>query len=420
LTHIKVAFVSQPWNCCPPIHGGSIAIWTHKIAKRLARECEVLVYARAGSQPKEEVSEGVTYRRVATDLDERLVRRLRQVSRLLSVRRPLHSRPVYYLAYILQVALDLRARDCDVVHVFNFSQFVPIIRLLNPQTRIALNMRCEWLSQLKRSVASRRLTKTDLVIGCSEYITRRIARRFPQFAPRCVTVPNGVDIETFSPDTTPRKRSRDRTKRLLFVGRISPEKGLHVLIDALPHILARCPSVTLEIVGREEMTPVDFVVALSDDERVSNLIAFYDGTSYLQRLETRIQEQGLSRIVSFAGYVPHEQVPAHYRSADILVNPSFTESFGRSLIEAMSCGLPVVASRVGGMTEVLDGGDCGLLVEPGDAQALAKAVTAVLCDGDWCARMCRSARERVITRYSWDVVARQLLGEYKRIVADGP
>ncbi len=323
------------------------------------------------------------------------------------------------MGYILQVARDLRAHGCDVVHVFNFSQFVPLVRLLNPDARIVLNMRCEWLTQLDHYTVSRRLAKTDLVVGCSEHITDTIRSAFPEYAARCVTVPNGVDIDVFSPGTAGEQGCAAGSKRMVFVGRISPEKGLHVLIDALPRVLAECPEATLEIVGREEVTPADFIVSLTRDDRVSNLISFYNGTSYLARLQQRVRELGVTHAVTFSGYVPHADLPAHLRSADVLVNPSFTESFGRSLIEAMSCGVPVAASRAGGMTEILDEGKYGLLVEPGDAVALGEAISTVLSNGELRTRMCQAAREWVLERYAWDVVADLLRREYEAIPHHG-
>jgi glycosyltransferase involved in cell wall biosynthesis len=109
--------------------------------------------------------------------------------------------------------------------------------------------------------------------------------------------------------------------------------------------------------------------------------------------------------------LPHDLLRKEYRTASVLVNPSFSESFGMSLIEAMACGTPVIATRVGGMTEVVDG--VGRLTECGDAPALADAILSVL--GNETAGAHAGGRERVLQRYAWDRVAETLERCYEGI-----
>jgi len=190
-------------------------------------------------QKKVEYDQGVHYRRISTAADEwstyisTAVDKLgrfpifRNVRRLLffrNVKRPLFASNLYYLTYVLQVAKDLRAEKCDVVHLHNFSQFVPIIRAFNPEIKIVLHMHCEWLTQLDRTMIERRLREADLVIGCSKYITEKILHRFPQFAKRCQTVYSGVDVNHFVSENNHWATKKNGVKRLLFVGRNSPEK----------------------------------------------------------------------------------------------------------------------------------------------------------------------------------------------------
>ncbi len=164
---MKVAIVNQPFgimNLPWTGSGGSIEIWIHEVAQRLAQSCDVVVYAMRGlpSQNKVVYDQGVKYRFISATLDkwhtyllyavnklERIqgFRNIRRVFFFRNVKRPLFASSLYCLIYALQVARDLRKEGCDIVHIHNFSQFVPIIRAFNPKIKIILHMHCEWLTQ---------------------------------------------------------------------------------------------------------------------------------------------------------------------------------------------------------------------------------------------------------------------------------
>ena len=420
----KIAFVNQPADIFSVPPRGSIPIWIYEVARRLARHHDVIVYARRGHlQPRVEYGEGMQCRRIPIVRDCRSYRLLERWSE--SFKRPYvsssYSLGYYYLDYALQVAKDLRAQQCDIVHLQSFSQFVPIIRALNPSTKIVLHMHCEWLTQLDQDMIERRLGKTDLIVGCSEYITEKIRHRFPQFADRCRTVFNGVDVNHFA-DNRRNIVKKNGAKRLLFIGRISPEKGVHILIDALQIVARWDPQVQLEIVGWKKQLSLEFLRSLGDDRTVPDLDSFYDGKSrfsYFSTLQQRVGSMNIADHVTFVDHVPYAQVVNYYRDADVLVNPSFSESFGRSLIEAMSCGVPVVATRVGGMAEIIEDSKTGLLVEPGDAPALAEAVLRLLADKDLRRSMGEAGRQRVIDSFSWEQITQDLVAQYKDVCQEG-
>jgi len=426
---MKVAFLSQPFNIISPHdQRGSIEIWTHEVTRRLARHCDVIVYSKkADTQKAFERYQGVQYRRISATTDEKFVYMLSAVDRRLlrfcNFKHPFFASSLYYLMYALKVAKDLESQKCDIVHIQNFSQFVPIIRTFNPKIKIVLHMRCEWLTQLDRAMIQSRLREVDLVIGCSHYITEKIRRRFPQFAKRCQTVLNGVDVNHFASANDQNVAKKKGVKQLLFVGRVSPEKGVHVLLEAFQKVVERYPLVHLEIVGSKGQLPREWLIALSNDDKVSNLSSFYHGfsktasrgLSYFTHLQRQLFSFNISNHVTFTGQVPYAQVINYYHEANILVNPSFSESFGRSLIEAMACQVPVVATRVGGMTEIVEEGKTGILVEPGDAPALAEAIIRLLSDEGLRKSMGEAARKRAIDLYSWEKTVEDLLCHYKNI-----
>jgi glycosyltransferase involved in cell wall biosynthesis len=328
--------------------------------------------------------------------------------------RPLFASGVAYSEYSLKVARDIRKRGCNFVHISNFSQIVPIVRFLNPAVKIALHMHCEWLNQLDSRIIRRRLRKCDLVIGCSDYITDRIRRAFPQLAARCHTVYNGVDVSRFVPDKN--RAGSNGVKRLLFVGRIWPDKGPHVLLEAFKQVTERYPQVQLELVGWKQGPPPEYVVNLSDDEQVRKLAPLYNAnySSYLgHMLPPEIAER-----VSFHKALAHPELAGHYRNADILVSPSvWNEPFGIPLIEAMATGIPVIATRGGGFPEIVQEGKTGLLVSRGDAEELAEAILRLLEDEDLSRSMGEAGRQRVLERFSWDTIAENLLSEYRSLAA---
>ncbi|MBN2604104.1 MAG: glycosyltransferase family 4 protein [Candidatus Thermoplasmatota archaeon] len=441
---MKIAIVNQPFGTIPlpwTGSGGSIDIWTYEVARRLAKSCEVVVYTRKDKGQKElESDQNVRYRRISTTLDEWYPRisyildKLKKISVTSSLartmehlfffrdtKRPFFASPLYYLNYALQVAKDLKKENCDVVHLFNFSHFAPIIRAFNPRAKIVLNMRCEWLTVLDQRMIKKRLRYINLVIGCSKYIINSIRHHFPEFRGKC-TLPietNGVDVDVFSSKVDQDNMKHSKEKQLLFVGRISPEKGLHVLIDALQKVVEQYPEVRLKIVGpiKGGSLSRDFLLTLSDTKLVQKLSSFYDknDTSYISYLQNQIHSLGIEDNVAFTGFVPNSQVLDYYQAADILVNPSFSESFGRSLIEAMACEVPVVATRIGGMLEIVENGKTGLLVEPGDASILSEAILCLFNDEELRKSMGKAARKRVIKFFSWEKVVENLLCEYKNI-----
>jgi glycosyltransferase involved in cell wall biosynthesis len=116
------------------------------------------------------------------------------------------------------------------------------------------------------------------------------------------------------------------------------------------------------------------------------------------------------------GHVPWQQLADLYRRASVFVMPSFYETFGISVIEAMAFGLPVVATRTGGLPEVVDDGVTGILVPAGDAEALADALIRLLRDPDLRRRMGQAGQERVRAEFTIDRVVSQTLAVYESVI----
>jgi spore coat protein SA len=324
---------------------------------------------------------------------------------------PLFASSWHHRLYAAEVAYKVRQLKCDVVHIINYSQFVPVIRAIVPQCKISLHMQCEWLSQLDSTLITSRLQKTDLIVGCSEYITGKIAAKFPQYADRCVTVPNAAA-------EVPEDGRAAGSMNVLFVNRLSPEKGAHDTIRAFHRVLEQFPEARLSIVGGAGSTPFEYVMELTDDPNVLALRVFYEkegnGTRepYLEILENEAGEELGERIV-FEGHVPHDKIGAYYDRAAVLVSSSIWNEPGNiCLVEAMMHGVPVVGTRVGGTIYTVDHGRTGLLVNPSNPDALAGTICEILGNRERARQMGRAGRRKAIEQFSWQRTADLLLQHF--------
>jgi glycosyltransferase involved in cell wall biosynthesis len=181
---------------------------------------------------------------------------------------------LYHPFYALRVALSIRASKCDIVLVHNFLQFASIIKRFNPSAKICLSMHCEWLTQFATPASERQLRRIDLIITCSDYITERVRTRFPAIAARCHTVYDGVDTDRFCPmqDFAP---DSNGAERLLYIGRLSPEKGAHVLIQAFKILAQSRPRLRLGLVGTSNALHYLYLSLDLQDRPNASLKAFF-------------------------------------------------------------------------------------------------------------------------------------------------
>jgi len=211
----------------------------------------------------------------------------------------------------------------------------------------------------------------------------------------CVSPP-GVDHERFSPG------SREEARRslglgsgplVLFVGRVQPLKGPDIALDAFAAISGDLSDARLMVVGGPSGVA---------------------GTDTARALRTAVARHGLEDRVRFVPAMPHDELPAVFRAADVVVVPSRSESFGLVAAEAQSCGVPVVAARVGGLPFVVEDGVSGLLVEGWDPAGYAAAVRRVLTEPGLAAALGAGAVKHA-EQFSWPATADRLLELYRGI-----
>ncbi len=206
-------------------------------------------------------------------------------------------------------------------------------------------------------------------------------------------IPNGIDLEHFSPDVSPIEEFSDGKQNILFVGRLEFRKGLNYLLKAYLQIKQEIPNSRLIVVG--------------------------PGTRLRKRYERWIKRNGLKDVV-FVGYAPYTELPRYYRTADVFCAPATSrESFGIVLLEAMAVGKPIVATNIDGYASVVTHGEEGWLVPPKDSRGLAQALVSVMSDETLRQQM--GARGRLKAReYSWEHIARRVLDYYTRVISESP
>jgi len=207
-------------------------------------------------------------------------------------------------------------------------------------------------------------------------------------------IPNGVDMARFDTMPSPdlfRERSGIDAPFIMFAGRLAPNKRLDVLVDAMAHVVESESKVHLVIIGG-------------------------DGGA-MKETRARIKKLGLDNRVHVLGHMDDDEMfRSAYAASEMLALSSDFEAFGIVLAEAMAAGKPCVSTRVGGTTDVVEDGRTGLLVPPGDAKGMAKALLELLEDPERRKRMGEAGRERVRAKFTWDIVAEQVELVYKSII----
>ncbi len=424
---MKIAIVNQPWDKSPG-YGGirtSTEVYTYNIAARFARDHQTIVYCsgrKLSTRIEVENYEGIEFRAIpGTSIERRVnipIQKLFEATiTRRDTRRPFLSSRFFFMAYAQQIAYDLRQQRVDVVQVNNFYQFIPAIRAQNPKIKIVLSMLCEWLSQLTDPQVERAVAMTDVIVCVSDHVRDRAIARFPQYKDRFVSTWAGVQIPDQAwelPAGTP-----DRKKQILFVGRISPEKGVHIMVDAFKKIHKERPDTELVLIGAKGSAPADFIVTLSDDPKVKALMEFYDLEGgrdiYFDAIDQRITAD-VRPFIHFTGPKPHAEVIAAYSNADVVLNASLSDAFPFPVVEAMARGVPMVASAVGGIPEAVIDGETGYLFEPGNAEQLAAAMLKMLGDDVARVRMSAKARQRIADKFTWDHTAQRLVAQFERAV----
>lgn len=280
------------------------------------------------------------------------------------------------------IAAQLAARTFGVPTVQTFHGLGVVKRRYQGQRDTSPGARLKLERLVARNVSWVAATCTDEVFELT---------RMGRSRTRISLVPCGVDLDRFTTEGPVAQRA-DRP-RIISVGRMLPRKGFDTMIEAMPSI----SGAELLIVGGPDAAKLE-----ADPE--------------IRRLRALAAGLGVGERVTFTGAVARNDMPALLRSADVVACTPWYEPFGIVPLEAMGCGVPVVASAVGGMLDTVVHDVTGRLVTPQRPKEIAEAVSSILRDSFLRRSLGLAGRDRVCARYSWDRIATDALRVYERLV----
>ena len=299
-----------------------------------------------------------------------------------------------------------RRRDYDVIYVCGFRTLGPVAVLVARLTGCRCVLRAESCAELSGadpvhqiqggirqdlaqaliSLRNRILLRADRFLSISGAITEEF-QSCGVPPERIVAISNGIDTARFAPASEGEKQELRQRLGLpdgflcTYTGKLNRGKGLEMLLRAWRRLCARHPALHLVLVG--------------------------SGAHQFLSCETELREfvraHDLGQRVTFTGAVSN--VEDHLRASDVFLFPSESEALGISLIEAMACGLPVIASRTGGIPDVVDDGVNGLLIDVDDEDALVRTLEDLLGDPDMRTRLGAAARDKAVAAFGIDAVA---------------
>jgi glycosyltransferase involved in cell wall biosynthesis len=256
--------------------------------------------------------------------------------------------------------VSLRGSDVPEYDVFN-KPLMLAHNLVKPVTRYIWNKaaRVVALSSDLRNTAKRTAPEMDIAV-----------------------IPNGIESELFLPEKTETEVRQSDTIQMICVSRLIERKGIQHVLQALTRI--ELP-VHLTIVGEG---------------------------NYQDQLKEQAKALGVNDRVTFYGYCAREELVALYANSDFFILPSMAESFGMVFVEAMSCELPVIGARIGGVPDIV-AEENGILVEAANVDEIQQAIETMASDADMRAAMATANRQKVIDHYTWQSVADQYNATYQ-------
>lgn len=238
------------------------------------------------------------------------------------------------------------------------------------------------------------LSSANVIISPSKYYINN-SPYLKRFKDKISVIPNGINLSDFSIPYS----SRDCREKLglpldkkiiLFLGYLAPYKGPDMLIKAMPQIIKRIPNVELIFAGKGVMR---------------------------ENLESLTENLNINKNVKFKGFISDDTKILYYKAADIFCLPSTmsTECYPLTILEAMACGTPIIASNIGGISDAINEGENGLLVEPRNPESLAEAIINLLENEDIRRKMRKNGQKKIKDN-SWDCIAKETEKIYNKII----
>lgn len=292
--------------------------------------------------------------------------------------------------------------EVDVVHFHtplppSIKTSLPVVTtihtpMLSDNRYIEVSSLYSLLSKISARIVSypvelKLIQSSDIVTTVSKSVAQEL-KEYHLNPEKVIVVGNGVDEKFFYPK---QKILGDGKKYIMFAGRIDREKGLFDLVESARYVCSEKPDVFFIIAGKGRD---------------------------LGKLRESIRKAKLQDRFIFPGQVNKDQLVKLYQDATIFVFPSYHEGLPGAVLEAMSCGLPVIATDVRGNRDLISNGETGILVPPRSPEKMAETISMLLKDKNFRKNLGRNARKTVEEKYTWDVVSNKFLRCYESLVGD--
>lgn len=305
---------------------------------------------------------------------------------------PVHKKSIFSLGLIDRLAEVIRFEHIDVVHA---RSRVPAWLVFFACRKANVPMVTTCHGYYSNHFLSRVMGWGKKVIVISRVVGRHMIDDFGVEPDHIRLVHRGIDLSTFQFVPDKYNDAKKKTLKIINVGRLSPIKGQIEFIKAV-HVLRReVPNIEVWLVGSEGKGK----------------------TKYTDKINSLIQQLGLSASVKLLG--TRRDIPQLLAEADLLVLGTLVpEAFGRVIVEAGAVGTAVVVTRVGGVLDIIDDGENGLLVPPGDVKAMAQAMQRLLLDPAECRRMTQNLRRKTEENFTLDKMVDETFKVYREVAAE--
>ena len=382
-----VGFYQYP---IPPIRGGSLAVVAHELIKEFSKnEHSISVFSVKD--------------RLLPNYEENQRTRYFRSSNPIYAGNSMITQLISSLIYSISTSLKINCvPSVDIIQCFD-PLVLPLLKWFNFNKKRPVILRFGmgfglskgWQFMKRPNWAFIRLA--DQIIVPSHFLRNLVVANFGISKGKVSVIPNGVNLQQFRPqlriDKIQRKYDLGDSPVILFVGRIYPEKGVDLLIESIPLVQKRVKDVKLLIVGP-----------------ASNEI-------YMKQLRSLISKLGLHNVIFTGAIDVKKELPEIYAACTLFCCPSVHgEGFGNVALEALASGKPVVATRSGGLPEIIEDGKVGYIVPVMQKEELAQALIRILEDPDLQKTMGREARKLAEELFSWGMVANEYLKLFEEVI----
>lgn len=378
---MSIAIITPGAFPVPPIRGGSVEIAVNGLGQELSKHVRTLIFSRKVGRLSAIEQQG---NRIDIRIPFRSVEQyLREVDTFIAKEQP--------------ACLQIENRPLYVLH----------FKKKWPQLKLILSLHSlTFIQALPHRSAFRALSASDLLIVNSKFIKKEIRRLFPELTTKVKVRYLGINENTFFDRFSARGEAlrlkyRNRynlqgKQILLFVGRLIPEKGLHLVLESLPALIQSHPNIHLVIVG-------------------SSHYGRQSPTAYVKKLKTLVRP--IAKHVTFTNFISPKLIPEIYHVADIVVTPSIgKEAFCLVNLEASISGIPVISTDVGGISEVIKHAENGFLIHPKSWESQFIHYTSLLLnDKELNQSMGKNGQTLAHKQFSWRKSCRRYLRSYQSL-----